>query len=94
MSEKEQGPQHHMPYKEIVEYMLKKHDIHEGIWGVYARFSFGAVNTRDSAGEILPASVTGIKEIGISPFPEESTIAFDAAKLNPLKQLTKRTKKK
>ncbi|QPD04930.1 MAG: hypothetical protein Nkreftii_002704 [Candidatus Nitrospira kreftii] len=91
MKQSEGKQKYPLPYKELVEYMLKKHNIHEGIWGVYASFQFAGINAKDPSGEVQPASVAAIKEIGISPFSEESSIAFDAANLNPPKARTKKS---
>lgn len=91
MKQPEGKQKYPLPYKEIVEYMLKKHNIHDGIWGVYASFQFAGFNAKDPSGEVLPASIAAIKEIGILPFPEENSIAWDAAKLNPSKVRTKKT---
>lgn len=85
MKQSEEKQKYPLPYKELVGYMLKKHGIHNGIWGVYASFQFAAANAKDPTGEVLPGSVAAIKEIGISPYQDESSIAFDAAKLNPPK---------
>jgi hypothetical protein len=71
-----------LDHKELVEFLLKKHDIHEGIWGVHVEFKFMGANI-GPPGDILPASITAVNRVGIQIFPEESNIAFDAAKLNP-----------
>lgn len=92
MKQSEEKQKYSLPYKELVEYMLKKHSIHDGIWGVYASFQFAAANTKDPSGEVLPGSVAAVKEIGIVQYPEESTIAFNAANLNPPKGSTRKSK--
>ncbi|MCZ6781202.1 MAG: hypothetical protein O7C73_06130 [Nitrospirae bacterium] len=87
MADEKESLKYLIAYKEIVEYLLKKHDIHEGIWGIYVEFKFAVINAGDSIGAIIPSSVSGMNKIGIMPFPQESSIAFDAARLNPAKTL-------
>lgn len=69
--------------KEIVEMLIKKQGLHEGIWGLLVQFKFGAANTGASENEIYPTSFAAITTIGLQPFPGESNIALDAAKVNP-----------
>ena len=56
-------------YRELAETLVKKADVHEGLWGIVVRFGFGAtnVNTTEAPGEesLVPAAITTIKEIGI-----------------------------
>jgi hypothetical protein len=85
MADEKERPKHIVEYKEIAELLLRKHNIHEGVWGVFIEFKFAGINTKDPSGNILPAAIVGVQSIGITPFPQESPIAFDAAKLNPLK---------
>ncbi len=92
MAGEKESPKYFFTFKELVEYLLKKHDIHEGIWGIYVEFKFAAINAGDTIGTIIPASVSGVNKIGIMPFTRESNIAFDAAKLNPAKTLKRKAK--
>jgi hypothetical protein len=70
-------------YKEIVEAMLKKQDIHTGIWGLYVEFGLGASNVGANEQELKPAAIIPILKIGLQKFEKESNIAVDAAKVNP-----------
>lgn len=69
--------------KEIVEMLIKKQDLHEGIWGLLIQFKFAAANTGPSENEIYPTAVSSVASIGLQPFRNESNIALDAAKVNP-----------
>lgn len=91
--DKAEKPKYLVTYKEIVELLLEKHNIHEGIWGIYVEFKFAGINAVDPMREILPASVSGVSKIGIIPFQQESNIAFDASKLNPAKPIKKTAKR-
>ena len=57
-------------YKEIVEYLLKKHDVHEGIWGIYVEFKFVGINAGGPGSDLIPASLSGVSKIGIILVPE------------------------
>jgi len=74
-------------YRELAETLVKKADVHEGLWGIVVRFGFGAtnVNTTEAPGEesLVPAAITTIKEIGIQRFDKPNNLTVDAAKVNP-----------
>lgn len=70
-------------HKEIVELMIRQQGIHEGIWGLFIKFSLGASNVGPTATEVLPAAIVGVVEIGLQKFEQESNLALDAAKINP-----------
>ncbi len=69
--------------KEIVEMLIKKQDLHEGIWGLLLHFNFGGGNTGPSEDEIYPSAIVAVTKIGLQPFAKENNIALDAAKINP-----------
>jgi hypothetical protein len=70
-------------FHEIVTAMLKAADIHDGIWGLFVRFGLGASNVGESETTLRPAAIVPIVEIGLQKFEKESSIAVDAAKVNP-----------
>lgn len=74
-------------YRELAEVLVKKADVHEGLWGVVIRFGFGAtnVNTSEVAGEevLMPAALASVKEIGIQRFDKPNNLTVDAAQVNP-----------
>jgi len=73
-------------YQDVVECLLKKQGIHEGLWGISISFGFGAIiaNSIDAPEKFLPAAVVPVQEIGIQKFEVESNLTVDAAKVNPL----------
>lgn len=77
-------------YREIAECLIKKQDLHEGIWGLYVQFGIGAANVPKTEAEgekdLVPAAVIPVLRLGIQRFKEESNIAVDAAKVNPLQK--------
>jgi hypothetical protein len=70
-------------HKELVELMLKQQRIHEGIWGLFLKFSLGASNIGPTQTEVLPAAIVAVTEIGLQKFEQETNISVDAAKVNP-----------
>lgn len=70
-------------HAEIVELMLKKQGIHEGIWGLFIKFGMGASNVGPTETDLNPAAIIPVLEIGLQKFEKESNIAVDAAKVNP-----------
>lgn len=75
-------------YKEVAEALVKQQDIHEGIWGLYIEFAFGAanINTEAAASVLTPSAIASVKKIGIQRFPEENNLTVNAAVVNPPKQ--------
>ena len=78
-------------YKEVAEALIRKHNIREGLWGLYFEFGFGAANLGDDASKVLtPTAIVSVRKLGLQRFPEENNLTVDAAKVNPAS--TKRQK--
>jgi len=71
------------PHKEIVQVLLEKQGIHEGIWGLLVKFGLKVSNVGSSPSDILPAAIIPVLEIGLQRVKEENNLAVDAAKVNP-----------
>ena len=52
--------------REIITFILKQRGIRVGKWAISIEFGFGAT-MMDTAGEVLPTGMVGIKSIGIQP---------------------------
>ena len=70
-------------HKEVVEALLKKHGIHEGIWGIYIKFGLKAANLGSSSSDLLPAAIVPVVAIGLQKFNEENNLSVNAANVNP-----------
>jgi hypothetical protein len=72
-------------YTELAEVLVKKLDIHEGLWGVYIEFNFGAANVNASPDgkSLAPSALVAIKSIGIQKFDAPNSLTVDAAVVNP-----------
>lgn len=72
-------------YKEVAEALIRKHDLHEGLWGLYIEFNFGAANLGDEATKLItPTAIVAVRKIGLQRFPDENNLTVDAAKVNPV----------
>lgn len=70
-------------YKEIVEALIKKHDLHEGLWGLNVNFGLQATNIGPNDTDLKPAGVLAILGIGLQKMDKENNMTVDAAKVNP-----------
>ncbi len=70
-------------HSEVLEALLKKQGIYEGIWALRITFGLKATNIGPSEDSLSPAAIVGIIDIGIQKAEKESSIAVDAAKVNP-----------
>ncbi len=82
--------------KEIAEALIKKQNIHDGIWGVCIEFGLLAtnINAQGPTGEeaLLPAAIIPVAKIGLRKFEKENSLSVDAAKVNPVSTPTKKKK--
>ena len=72
-------------FKEVVEALLKKQGIHEGLWGLSVKFGIQATNVGPNASDLLPAAIVPLMSIGLSKFESETSLSVDASKVNPKK---------
>jgi len=70
-------------FKELAELLVKDRDIHEGFWGIYAKFGISAANAGATPTDIKPTALVPILEIGLQKFDELTSLSVDAAEVNP-----------
>lgn len=83
-------------YREVVTALLRKENIHEGIWMLYIEFGLAAINAPivDAKDEmpsedgnplerLMPVAMIPLKRIGIQRTEALSSLAVDAAVVNP-----------
>ena len=64
--------------------LIKKQNIHEGLWGILIEFGLGAGNIKQGIDEdILPAAIVPVLRIGIRRFDSPNNLTVDAAQINP-----------
>lgn len=77
--------QYSFKYKEVVEALIKKADIHEGKWQLIMQFGLAGANIGPSSEEAVPGAAVAINSIGLiraQPESPESLVA-DASLANP-----------
>lgn len=80
-------------FKEIVTALIKAHDIHEGIWGLFVNFGISAQNIGPNENELRPAAMIPILQLGLLKFDKETNLSVDAAKVNPAVPTNSKTKR-
>lgn len=85
-------------FKELAEMLVKKQDIHEGIWGLYVKFGIKAANAGESDADLRPTAIVPVLELGLQKFEALNNLSVDAAEINPapkkMKKFVVRTKAK
>jgi hypothetical protein len=69
-------------HKEVATALIRAQGLHEGIWGLYMKFGIAGANVGVTPGEVNPAAIVPILEIGLQRFDEENNISANAAKVN------------
>jgi hypothetical protein len=75
-------------FKEVVEALIKQQGLREGLWALSVKFGIGAANVGPSDDALMPTAMVPIVEIGLTRAKKESSLAVDAAKVNPPRSLT------
>jgi len=70
-------------FKELAELLVKDRGIHEGYWGLYAKFGISAANVGSSVGDVRPTALVPILELGLQKYDELNNLNVDAAEVNP-----------
>jgi hypothetical protein len=72
-------------HTELAEILIKKLELHEGLWGVYFELGLGGANvpTTPDGKTLTPAAVSFIKNVGIQRYDSPSNLTVDAAQVNP-----------
>jgi len=72
-----------MDYLEVVEALIKKQGLHEGIWQLYIEFGIGATNMPTGENQLSPCALVPVRKIGLHRVDKEGSLAIDASKVNP-----------
>jgi hypothetical protein len=70
-------------HKEVVEALIRKHDIHEGIWAIFMKFGLNGADVGPTPNDVTPTAMVGVLEIGLQRADIENNISVDAARVNP-----------
>jgi hypothetical protein len=69
-------------YQEVAEALIKKQDLHEGLWQIAIEFGFGAQNIRSPIG-FAPAAIIPVQRVGLVRTQEANNMTVNAAEVNP-----------
>jgi len=79
-----EATQYVFTHKELVELLIRKQGLHEGIWSLAFQLALAGGNVAPPSGTgIVPAAIIPILSVGLQKTDKESEIAVDAAKINP-----------
>jgi hypothetical protein len=76
--------QYAFTHKEIVECLIKRQGLHDGIWALYMEFGIGAGNiTRQPGDDSFPAAFVPVLKIGLTRVNEVTNLSADARVVSP-----------
>ena len=74
-------------HKAIVEELIKREGIHEGLWMLTIELGLTGTNvnaqTAEGKASLSPAGIVSVGRIGISRTDQENDLTVDASKVNP-----------
>jgi hypothetical protein len=77
--------------KEVLELLIKKQDVHEGIWALRFQYTLTGADIPYSRGknnELVPGAILRIPKFTLQRIDAEKANSLDAAKVNPAKSTT------
>ena len=80
-----EADQYNFSYKEIVEALVKKQGLYEGLWALRVEFGLSAANIKTVEGSLdgMPAAIIPVVKLGIQRSSELNNLSVDAAVVNP-----------
>ncbi len=75
--------QFNFSYQEVVEALIKKQGLHEGIWVLTIEFGLGAGNIGPDENSLNPSAVIAVGKIGIKRADKITNLSVDASVVNP-----------
>lgn len=86
------NPDHNFTLREITEILIKHQGLHEGLYNLLFEFQIGVGAVGPSPTSIYPGAMLGISRIGLSKSENVNIHTVDAAEVNPLKIIPKKSK--
>ena len=76
---------HIFTFQEVAELLVKKRNLHTGLWSVSLEFGIGAINVKqhEDSKDFFPTALVPVRNIGLVPGVEDNSLTVDAAKVNP-----------
>ncbi len=72
--------------RELIEILIKRAGVHEGLWTLLVMFTMTAGNVGQSPNEVNPSVIASLERVGIQrvrPGAPLNNLTVDAAKVNP-----------
>ena len=80
--------QYTFSFRELVESMIKRSDVHEGIWRLFISFGIQGANVvPPGSNDVFPSAIVPVQKIGIQRVGDDEptdSITVDAVKVNPI----------
>jgi len=76
-------------FQELAELLVKRQNIHEGLWSVTIKFGIQAGHIAGLGAPLLPTALVPVLEIGIQKVDKANELTVDAAKVNPQRKSRK-----
>ena len=73
----------HFSHKEVVEELIKKQGLHEGLWGLYVEFGIAAANAGPDSNALHPTAIVPLMKVGLLKTETPTNLTADAAVVNP-----------
>ena len=71
-------------YKEVAEALIKKRDLHEGIWSVALFLGIQGSNIGPTPEDVVPAAIVPVVNIGLRKVDKINSLSVDAGLVNPI----------
>lgn len=78
-----EATQYTFSHKEVVEALIKKQGLHEGLWGLYIEFGIGAACAGPDDNSLHPTAFVPVMKIGLLKAEKPTNLTADAALMNP-----------
>lgn len=75
--------QYMFTHKEVAEILVKRQDIHEGLWALSVEFGLNAMIAGPNDDQMFPTAMIPIIRIGIRQADKLTSVSVDAALVNP-----------
>lgn len=80
-----------LPLQTITELLIKHYDLHEGHYAIAAEFSVAMGMFGPSPEQVVPSGIFGLNRLGLQHANAGDPQAVDAALVNPVKKIRKKT---
>lgn len=73
-------------HREVIECLIKKQDLHDGMWQLLFEFGIGAANAGPNLDNLFPTAIVPVLSIGLQRTKELTNLTVDASEVNPAQE--------